>query len=193
MNRAFFFSVGVGIFLLVGVWNGQAADELVIKADVLNGIKIQEPQRAGDKTYLGLAAAGPFTLTQVKADVLIVQIFSMYCPHCQADAPNVLNLCGLIDNDPQLKDRVKLLGLGLNNSWYEVDFFRDKYKIPFPMIPDEKSKLQEAVTETIRTPAYLVLKLTPGKPASVMYTKLRAIKDVEVFLKKVREACAPMH
>ncbi len=187
MRRMLLALIAVGLchFLVSGIsW---AEDPLGIKSDVLNDFKVQEPERPGDIAYLGLSASGPFFVGQVKAEVLILQIFSMYCPHCQADAPNVLALCELIDKDPKLKDRVKILGLGLNNTWYEVDFFRDKYKMPFPMIPDEQGKLQSAAKETIRTPAYVVLRLRPGKPAEVVFTKLRAIKGVDEFLEQIRK------
>ena len=191
MKRAMIFLVAAGMSLVLAIGNTLAEDQLGIKADVLNSLKIEGPERPGDNAYLGLTGTGRFTVSQVKADVLIVQVFSMYCPFCQADVPNLQNLYALIDKDPKLKDRVKLLGLGLNNSWYEVDFFKDKYKIPFPMVPDDKGVLQKAATETVRTPAYMVLKLTHGKPATVVYTKLRAIKDVEGFLKIVRGAAGP--
>ncbi|MEW6352311.1 MAG: hypothetical protein AB1646_24940 [Thermodesulfobacteriota bacterium] len=190
MRRILVVSIAVGLCHLLPAASSLAEDPLGMHADVLNSYKIQEPERPGDKTYLGLTASGPFSVGQVKAEVLIVQIFSMYCPHCQADAPNVLSLCGLIDKDPKLKGRVKLLGLGLNNTWYEVDFFRNKYKMPFPMIPDEQGTFQSAAKETIRTPAYVVLKLSPGKPAEVAFTKLRAIKGVEEFLDQIRKLLA---
>ncbi|MEN6507606.1 MAG: hypothetical protein ABFD63_02265, partial [Smithella sp.] len=66
-------------------------------------MKLPKPADSGDLKYLGLSGSGTFTADQVKAQVLIIQIFSMYCPYCQKDAPNVNRFFGLIENNPKLK------------------------------------------------------------------------------------------
>jgi thiol-disulfide isomerase/thioredoxin len=63
-----------------------------------------------DLKYLGLPAGGKFfKINQVKAKVVIIQIYSMYCPYCQAEAPNVNRLYAAIENSPVLKDKIKSL------------------------------------------------------------------------------------
>ena len=77
-----------------------------------------------------------FCSQQVDSEVLIVQIFNFYCPHCQKEAPNVNALYRAISASPGIKSRIKVLGIGAGNSSYEVNAFRDLFRIKFPLIPD---------------------------------------------------------
>ena len=83
-----------------------------------------------------MSIMNPFLLSQVDSEVLIVQIFSMYCPHCQKEAPNVNALYQAISASPEIKSRIKVLGIGAGNSSFEVNAFRDLFRIEFPLIPD---------------------------------------------------------
>ena len=47
------------------------------------------PEKNETRAYLGLGPKARFSLDQVDADILIVEIFSMYCPICQREAPRV--------------------------------------------------------------------------------------------------------
>ena len=83
---------------------------------------------AGVQKYLGVSGGEPFSVNDIQGEVVIIQIFSMYCPHCQADAPFVNELYKKIQNSSQIREKIKLLGIGAGNSNLEVDIFRQKYK-----------------------------------------------------------------
>ena len=86
--------------------------------------------------YLGVSGGEPFSVNDIQGEVLIVQIFSMYCPHCQSDAPYVNELYKKIQNSSQIREKIKLLGIGAGNSNLEVDIFRQKYKVSFPLFEE---------------------------------------------------------
>ena len=48
------------------------------KGDVLPLINLPAPKDPAQRSYLGLAEEGPFQIPQIKAQVVIVEIFSMY-------------------------------------------------------------------------------------------------------------------
>ena len=42
-----------------------------------------------------------------------------------------------IQKRKDLKNKVKLIGIGTGNTPFEIDFFRKKYEVPFPLFDDE--------------------------------------------------------
>jgi peroxiredoxin len=147
-------------------------------------ITLPAPDKTGEKGYLGLTGKGSFRLSQIKADVIIVEIFSMYCPYCQKEAPNVNELYNLIDKRTALKDKMKIIGLGAGNTPFEVNVFRDRYDIRFPLFPDESFSIHQAVGE-VRTPYFFVLKMAPGGLNKIVYSRVGSIHDPGSFLDMV--------
>ena len=146
-------------------------------------IELLKPANPAELKYLGLSGNGIFKVQQVKADVVIIEIFSMYCPYCQGEAPNINNLFTLIEKNPALKNKIKIIGIGINNSLFETDIFKNKYKIAFPLIPDGDFKLHKTIGQ-VRTPYFIVVKIKGGK-TKVVYSKLGALGDNKAFLEQI--------
>jgi thiol-disulfide isomerase/thioredoxin len=146
-------------------------------------IEFSKSSNPVDLKYLGLSGRGLFKVQQIKAEVVIIEIFSMYCPYCQAEAPNVNNLYALIERNPSLKNKIKIIGIGINNSLFETDIFKKKYKVEFPLIPDGDFKLHKIIGE-VRTPYFLVVRLKDGK-TEVIYSKLGALENNYIFLEQI--------
>lgn len=141
---------------------------------------------AGVQTYLGVSGSESFSVNDIQGEVLIVQIFSMYCPHCQADAPSVNELYKKIQNSSQIREKIRLLGIGAGNSELEVDIFRQKYKISFPLFADERFVIHKQVGE-VRTPYFIAAKKNSEGAWIVFYSKLGGIKNADSFLKTIRQ------
>jgi hypothetical protein len=121
-------------------------------------IKLPVPTDPQVREYLGLKqGSGQFTLSQVNADILIIEVFSMYCPYCQKHAPMTNKLYQEIQARKDLNSRVKFIGLGISNSAYEVDVFRKKYAIAFPLFDDKGWAILNSLPG-IRTPHYFALR-----------------------------------
>lgn len=158
-----------------------AADQPPQVGDTLRAMKLAKPADANDLKYLGLSGSGSFSVEDVKVQAVIIQIFSMYCPYCQKDAPNVNRLFGLIENNPNLKGKIKIIGIGAGNSPFEVATFKKKYKIEFAVVPDGDFKIHKMVGE-VRTPYFIVVKMSGPKKPEVVFSKLGAHESVEAFL-----------
>jgi peroxiredoxin len=146
-------------------------------------VELLKPDNPVNLNYLGLSGSGLFKVQQIKAEVVIIEIFSMYCPYCQGEAPNVNNLYNLIENNPAFRNKIKIIGIGINNSLFETDIFKKKYKIEFPLIPDGDFKLHKTIGE-VRTPYFIIVKLKGGK-TEVIYSRLGALGDNNVFLGQI--------
>jgi thiol-disulfide isomerase/thioredoxin len=146
-------------------------------------IELLKPNNPDHLKYLGLSGSGIFKINQIKTDIVIIEIFSMYCPYCQGEAPNVNRLYASIEGNPGLKNKIKIIGIGINNSLFETDVFKNKYKVEFPLIPDGDFKLHKVIGE-VRTPYFIVVKLKGGK-TEVIYSRLGALEDNNAFLEQI--------
>jgi len=180
----------VSIFLMLtvaGLGLCDTSKQISVNADILADLNFNSPENLADKKYLGLSDGKNFKLPQVKARLLIIQIFSMYCPICQRDAHAVNELHDLIQKVPGLRDEVKMLGVGTGNTPYEVNVFREKFKVAFPLIPDDNFAIQKALSDEIRTPTFVLVKPTAAGKLEIVLTKVGEIKESGEFLKKIME------
>ncbi len=152
-------------------------------------VLLPAPEQPDLRRYLGLTGGGTFGLGQVAAEVVIVEIFSMYCPHCQRAAPAVNQAHGIIEADPRLKGRVKLVGIGAGNSAYEVEIFRKKYTIPFPLFADEDFRIHELLGE-VRTPYFIGFRIQGDGTREVIYSRLGMFADPKTFVETIAARAA---
>ncbi|MFO7838653.1 MAG: TlpA disulfide reductase family protein [Desulfosalsimonadaceae bacterium] len=153
--------------------------------DAFPAITLPTPQAPEYRSYLGLSGdEDSFAVQNIKTQILIIEIFSMYCPHCQREAPEVNALYEKTKKHEELTDRIKIIGLGVGNSSLEVDVFRKKYDIVFPLFPDPEFKIYERVG-AVRTPYFFALTINDKGPARVIYSELGGINGAENFLEKI--------
>ncbi len=189
MKHAILLTIGVCVALLTAAQLAGAASAAPQAGDVLPEIILPAPSNPEHLDYLGLEPGKDFTIPRIKADVVIIEIFSMYCPHCQREAPSVNALFKQIRNDQALKDKFKLIGIGVGNSAFEVDVFRKNYKIAFPLFPDGDFKIHKMIGE-VRTPFFIAVKINPDGPHRIIYAKLGGIEDNTKFIERIRGLAA---
>lgn len=158
-----------------------AAKSPPVKDAVLPEINLTVPSKHNYRSYLGLSSSGSFKIPDIKARVVIIEIFSMYCPHCQGNAPIVNELYRMIEENPNLKGKVKLAGIGVGNSPYEVEIFRRTYDIPFPLFADGDFSIHTVLGE-VRTPYFIGVKINDDGTHQVFYSKLGGVKKADQFL-----------
>jgi thiol-disulfide isomerase/thioredoxin len=181
-------TLGTLFFLVIPAYIAMSAGAPPAPGSQLPDIQITFPPEQSDKSYLGLAgSSSTFRVPEVKGRVVIVEILSMYCPFCQKEAPVVNKLYGAIEKDPTLKGKIKILGIGVGNTVYEVELFRKKYAIPFPISPDPDSLIHKQVGE-VRTPYFIAVKINDNGSHEVIYSKLGSFGEVDPFLDILRKA-----
>ena len=143
-------------------------------------VDIAVPQKWEERQYLGVEGLDAFKITRVRAEVVVVEVFSMYCPFCQREAPTVNELQRLIASRPDIKGKIRLLGIGAGNSLFEVNAFKNLYGIRFPLIPDPDFALHDALGQ-VRTPCFIVVRNEPDG-ARVIYSKVGTFGEARDFL-----------
>ncbi|MCL5123770.1 MAG: TlpA family protein disulfide reductase [Deltaproteobacteria bacterium] len=163
----------------------KGSEQLKVNSDTLASLKFDAPESLADRKYLKLHDGPNFRLAEVGAKYVIIEIFSMYCPICQRDAPVINQLHDLMLKIPTLKDNVKMVGIGAGNTPYEVSVFRKKFNVSFPLIADDNFAVQKALSQNIRTPTFIVGKLSGAGKVEIIFTRVGAIKDAGEFLKEL--------
>lgn len=138
------------------------AGNIPAKGDSFPADNLKAPETEKHQNYLGLSESmETFKIDDIQAELVLVQIFSMYCPICQREAPKVNELFRLID-EHDFSGRIKILGIAPGNSDFEVGVFRDEYDIPFPLIPDPYYEWHKLMGE-VGTPYFLLVRLDNGE------------------------------
>ncbi|GAB6060899.1 peroxiredoxin family protein [Desulfonatronum parangueonense] len=158
--------------------------------DVLPDLTLPVQDVQEHREYLGLQdGAETFSLADIDGRAVLIQIFSMYCPICQKEAPAVNAMYAEIA-ERGLADDLKILGIGAGNSRMEVQFFSERYDIPFPMITDPDYVLHKAFAG-VGTPYYVLVQQEGEAPNSrhvVRLSHLGSFGDPESFLEQVLSA-----
>jgi peroxiredoxin len=156
------------------------------KGDIFPEISLTIPQDPAHQDYLGIEGEGQLKIPQVKAEAVIIEIYSMYCPHCQREAPRVNELYQAIEQSPKYRGKFKIIGIGTGNSAFEVEVFRKKYKVPFPLFPDADYSIHKRLGE-VRTPYFIGVKIKEDGTNEIFYSKLGGFKKADDFLQLMVE------
>lgn len=145
------------------------------------------PKDWGERNYLNLSFISlSFKIPELKTQVVLIEIFSMYCPYCQAEAPNVNRLYEKIEASPALKGKIKVIGIGVGNSPFEVGVFKNKYNIVLPLFSDGDFKVHKLMGE-VRTPYFIGVKINSDGSHRVFYSRLGALGNVDRFLNEINK------
>lgn len=175
----------VSVLLLIMAFPAMAMDDRNTGEKLL-GISLETPESPKVREYLGLTAKPSFTMDDLDADVVVVEIFSMYCPYCQREAPEINRFYDLLVKGKTPGMNIKLLGIGAGNSQFEVDYFRKTYDVPFPLFADGEFVVHRALGE-VGTPYFIVLVREADRSWKVVLSRSGGIKSSEAFLTTIVE------
>ncbi len=145
------------------------------------------PGSAEERSYLGLDENQTFTLEQIGADIVILQIFSMYCPICQREASKINAMYERVTSDSEMSRRIRFIGIGAGNSAFEVDFYKKTYQVPFPLFSDGDFVIHKQLKE-VGTPHFIGLTITPGTKLgyTVFFARSGEVGDPVVFIDRLK-------
>jgi len=191
VKRSVFMSVLLGLgailFLSGGLNDLQAQGKKFIqKGDAFPEIALKTPSQAKDRTYLGISGGDQFKVTDLKAEVILVEIFDVYCLPCQKQAPLYKQLFGLIQSNPTARDQIKMVGIAVGNDASEIKKFQDHFQVPYPIISDPKGILHEAVGGPPAPFSVIVRKDPGGKSALVADAHLGLNNDMPGLFKQLQ-------
>jgi hypothetical protein len=146
------------------------------------GLKLAAPLSDADRHYLGLEKQGEFALKDLPAPYLLIEVMRTGCGHCLATVGPMNRLFHLVQGS-DLKDRVKVIGVGEGDSPQALGRYRTKCQVAFPLIPDPDWEVLERYRLS-GTPALLLL----DRAGTVKYRHSGAFDHAEQVLKELRRA-----
>jgi len=161
-----------------------SAQELTFTKEI-GTIKLNIPDNKDIRKYLGINQdSGKITLPQLRKGILIVEIFNMYCPHCQHYAPTVNQFFNLITSRADTKNHVMLIGIGVGNSAFEVNTYRKKYNVVFPLFDDKGYSIANRLGGVL-TPHFIAMNLDGKGGYRVFYSENGGFDNPQEFLDKL--------
>lgn len=148
-------------------------------------VEFEKPQSQAALNYLGLAQdKNILTLNEINAPVLVVEIFSVSCPHCQHAAKNFESLYELIQKR-WLSEKIKILGIAMNSLNFEVEVFKQKNGIQFPLVADPKNCAFRIVGSKFAYPHVLVLRRDDSGKFITVYSKSKETREGKDMLETI--------
>ena len=168
------------------------AAEKSARAEPLPDLVLEVPENPRHKEYLGLTGKNgtDFSIRDIDADILLIELFSMYCPYCQKEAPAVNELYAKTREISKNGPVVKIIGLGVANSQFEVDHFRDTYKIAFPLFADEDKTMFRALAGE-GTPTFIGCRLKDGERPVIVLRQNGGFTSSARFLQELIDKGGP--
>jgi hypothetical protein len=159
------FSVILSLAALINVC---AEEKRLIKVgDPFPEITLQAPDRPEDRAYLGIQEDDSFTIKDIRADLVLVEILNVYCASCWRQVPVYNKLHSLIESDPETRGRIKMVSIGVGNQDWEVKYFVEQFNVPFPVFPDPDFIMHEAIGGS-HTPFSILVRQDPTGNAGVV-------------------------
>ncbi len=153
----------------------------------LSALRLPSPENTNHLAYLGIGADDTFALADTRTRILIIEVFNFYCPHCQAEAPAVNRLYQKIERDEALRGNIKIIGIGIGNTAYEVHAFRERFAVPFPLFAD-RSRALSMQLDVRRTPTFIAWGYHTGGRLQPLLFAPGPIGDLDVFLNRLIRA-----
>lgn len=150
-------------------------------------VQLQQPVSQVAKDYLGLAAGEGFTLSQIKGEVVLVELLNVLCPHCRKQTGPYNDLFQMIEEDPQTRGRIKLVGVAVANSDAQIEDFVDVYGVLYPVIPDYDFTVHRAVRGGQTPLSIYVRQDRPGQPGMVAGHHLGEDHDMPVLFAYLKD------
>ncbi len=176
-----------------------AAGTNIFRNDPLPWIEKRRLLKAGDRfpfvalptaeiprhlNYLGLPSDKEIvTIVDIQADLLVIEVINVFCFPCQTQSLVLNQVFEMIEERPDLKGKIKIIGVALGNTKAVLDGFVEDYQLAFPVISDPELRSEKIIGPGIHTPFSLFIRRdASGILGLVAGTHDEVIEDPQIWL-----------
>ncbi len=174
----------LALLLLIGAAPLLASEVEPEVGYVVGPVTFAAPMSDADAKYLGLEKSAPFALKDIKSPYVLVEQFNTSCPHCMHEAPFLNQVFTMVQQDPNLKGKVKFLGAAQGSDSGPVMAWKALQKVPFPIVPDTNSGLGKALNFT----PYPVTFIVDNRSGKIVWVEIGAIDNAEEAFQGIKAA-----
>jgi len=158
-----------------------SSTQVISEGTLLPDIKLKTALTSEMMNYLGLENGTDFTLREISAQIIVIEVFSALCKECHKNVPHVNKLFTIISNDSDLNNSVKMLGVAAGNDDRLVDAYKKTYKVKFPVVADPVEEINQQLGYAT-TPSIIIAN-SKGK---VLYYHEGVMGDMDHILHVIR-------
>ena len=138
--------------------------------------KLETPASVKDQEYLGVKNSAQFSIHNVKAQVSIIEIVGVFCPHCHTQAPLFNTLFHRLKKNPKMDSKIRMMAIAVGTTPMEVAYMKEQLNIPFPLIREPDFATYKVLGEP-RTPFTMVV----NKDKKIVFAHSGVISDMDNF------------
>lgn len=177
----------VCMFLGLSAYPAIGSEEKVATGSISVGMdlpqfKLDAPKSEKDTQYLGLKDSKTFSLSDIPAKLIVFEIFSVYCSHCKKNAGKLNNLYNLIQQDSELSQAIKMIGMSTGSYPDKTDKWKETLKVPFPLFSDPYTQIFKQLGQPPVPLTYVAT--NSGKVLHIHGGVIKNEEDLFRFLKK---------
>ena len=144
-------------------------------------LRLPAPLDPAGKKNLGLGnPVTEFGISDLKAELILMEVIGVYCPQCFKQAPEFNKLYERL-NKGKMKGRVAMFALAAGGTDPEIEELIQSGQYAFPVVADMKYEAHKLLGEP--KPPFTVLCRPDG---SVLYTHLGIITDIDTFYAEIK-------
>jgi len=142
--------------------------------------------RQRDFAYLGLdQESANFYLADIPAEFVLLKYYAEHCSQCVQEIFLYNRLFSMIQDDPWLMPRLKMIGIGVGDNQRSVLRFRRTHDVPYPLLADERHVMFDSVGGGEIPLLYLVHILPDARVRIASYHE-GSVGNMDIFLITLR-------
>lgn len=142
--------------------------------------------RQRDFAYLGIVQeSASFFLSDVRAEFILLTFYSEHCSQCVQEVPLYNRLFAMIQNDPDLGSRAKMIGIGVGDNQRSVLRFGRAHDVAYPLIADERRTMFDSVGGEDIPLLYLV-RIQPDFRVKVLFFQKGHMESLDALFAQIK-------